>query len=92
MEKNNKKDTITKLLFTGWKMQHSISAPFGSLKVRKQVASAADQTRTVPSKDALAIKSLLADQSHARIIIKSLYNISVFKILVITHNRRSMSP
>lgn len=45
-------------------MQQSSSESLKSFSVRKQVESATDQTRTVPSVDELTIKSLFADQSQ----------------------------
>lgn len=54
-----------KLLLLGWKIQHKICALLGSFSVLKHLKSLAFHSLIVASKDTLAIKSLLADQSKA---------------------------
>lgn len=57
--------TTVRLLFMGWKVQHSSSLDSGSLTSRMQRPSSVFQIRRVPSSDVDTMMSLLRDQAKS---------------------------
>ncbi len=59
------KDTTKRLLLRGWKLQHSTSAPLGSMKVLIQVPFATSHKQLVPSSDDDRMMSFERDQAKS---------------------------